>query len=95
MVTMHTAEASDRTVLPHGSTHRRDDLVGDRNDRRCLAGGDVGKVGRVARIHGPLLETLEIEVADRRPNRLGLQRHQHDEVMGPCGTGWQRARARP
>ena len=25
---------------------------------------------------------MEIEVADRRPNRLGLQGHQHDEVVG-------------
>ena len=66
---MHTADASGRTVLPQGSSHGRDDLVRDGDDCGGLADCDVGQVGRVARIHGPLLETLEIDVADHRPNR--------------------------
>ena len=68
MVTMRTVAASGRAVRLQGKANGRNDLVGVRNDRGCIAGGDVRKVGRVPRIHGPL---LEIEVADRRPNRSG------------------------
>ena len=81
MVTMQSS-GSGQTVLPQGGGHNSDDLVGDGDDCDCLAGGDVRKVGRVARIHCPLLETLEIEFADLRPNGFGLQRHQYHEIVG-------------
>ena len=70
-----------------GNANGRDDLVGDGDNRVCLAGRDVRKVGRVARSHCLLLEPLEIEDVDLRPNRFGLQRNQHDEVMGLAELG--------
>ena len=50
--------ASGRAVGPQGGGNSRDGLVGDGHDLVCFAGRDVGKVGRIARIDSPLLETL-------------------------------------
>lgn len=72
---------SGLTALAEGDCDRSGDLLGNGHNRGCLAGRDIWEIGRVASVYCPLLEPLEVENADIRPNGLGLQRDQHDQVV--------------
>ena len=77
--------------LPQRALNRNNDVLAQTHYRRRFSAGDVRQVGRVSRIHGPLLQLLQIEITHRRANGDRLERYEHGEVMRLAESGcWRR-----